>query len=68
MKLKESRQQQQVNNFLQFAMMGMVAFMRVKVPKNDDNSKPPGENYDVVALSYIFKVCFSSKFNLIKYI
>ena len=44
MKLKESRQQQQMNNFLQFAMAGMMAFMGAKVPKSDDDSKPPGQN------------------------
>jgi hypothetical protein len=43
MKLKESRQQQQMNNLLQFAMAGMMAFVRAKFPQNDD-SKPPGQN------------------------
>jgi hypothetical protein len=33
-KLKESRQQQQMNNFLQFAMTGMMAFMGVKLSIN----------------------------------
>jgi hypothetical protein len=44
MKLKESRQQQQITNFLQFAMTGMMAFIGVKVPKNDDVGKSPGKN------------------------
>jgi hypothetical protein len=44
MKLKESREQQQMNNFLQFATAGMMAFMGAKFPKSDDDSKPPGQN------------------------
>ncbi len=44
MKLKVSRQQQQMNNFLQFTMTGMMAFMGVKLQKNDDDSKPPGQS------------------------
>jgi hypothetical protein len=31
MRLKEGRQQQQMNTFLQFAKTGMMAFMGVKV-------------------------------------
>ena len=31
MRLNESRQQQQMNNFLQFAMTGMMAYMGVKL-------------------------------------
>jgi hypothetical protein len=43
--LKEDRQEYQMNTFLQLAMTGMMAYMGVKLPKNDDDSdnrKPPG--------------------------
>ena len=44
MRRRDSNQQQRMNNFLQFAMTGLMAYMGVKLQNNDDNSKPPGQN------------------------
>ena len=37
MRMKESRQQQQISMMLQFAMTGMMSYMGMKFPSNNDD-------------------------------
>jgi hypothetical protein len=41
MRMKESRQQQQISMMLQFAMTGMMTYMGMKFHSNDDDDKKP---------------------------
>jgi hypothetical protein len=44
MRMKESRQQQQMSTMLQLAMTGMMANMGMKFPSNDDDKKHRGNS------------------------
>ncbi len=44
MRMKESRQQQQLSMMLQFAMTGMMTYMGMKFPSNYDDKMHPGDS------------------------